>query len=361
VVVGSDIGESDPGPPPSRRRTFWFDHQSNEPTAKAIATVVLALAGFLLILILLPGAVAGCGAGQACVVRNGGPLDDRNIRKTMQPGSSIQLVGFFSQIRHYRSTDNQSQYRISPDPQEADKKGVDYVQVPTKDGVQVTLKATTFFTTAFTGRENDVLLREFDERFGNREYSGMHVWDGTEGYAAWQDAVFRPLLNNAIRKTILTFDCEDLISSCALVRAGKSAGDILQLTENRDNSQNFDRVGAEIDKRLSENIQNALRSGQTGDTFLKNISFKLEDVELTEGLQRSVNAAQEANVDIAKARAEAETAKQTAAANRQLAASLKQSPELKQVRVAELYSKACIAARNCTLVQGGGALVQTGK
>jgi regulator of protease activity HflC (stomatin/prohibitin superfamily) len=83
--------------------------------------------------------------------------------------------------------------------------------------------------------------------------------------------------------------------------------------------------------------------------------------ELTQGLQNSVNAAQEANVDIAKARAEAETAKQTAAANRQLAASLKKSPELKQVRVAELYSKACIAARNCTLVQGGGALVQTGK
>jgi hypothetical protein len=356
-----EMSPADHSPRSGRRESFWFNPETDEPTARAIVTVVLILIFCLLILILLPGAVAGCGAGQACVVRNGGPLDNRNIRKTMQPGSSVQLVGFFSQIRHYRATDNQSQYRISPDPQEADKKGVDYVQVPTKDGVQVTLKATTFFTTAFTGKSNDLLLREFDERFGNRTYNGLHVWEGTEGYAAWQDAVFRPLLNNAIRKTILTFDCEDLISSCALVRAGKSAGDILKLTENRDNSQNFDRVGAEIDKRLSENIQSALRSGKTGDTFLKNINFQLEDVELTVGLQRSVNAAQEANVDIAKARAEAETAKQTAAANRLLASSLKQSPELKQVRIAELYSKACIQAKNCTLVQGGGALVQTGK
>jgi hypothetical protein len=325
-----------------------------------------ALVLFVLFLLFLPSGLAGCGPGEACVVRNGGPLDDKAIRKTMTPGSAIQPVGFFSQIRHYRSSENQSQYRIVSNPAESDSSSVDFVQVPTKDGVQVRLEGTVFFTTPFTGADDDDLLREFDQRFGNRTFHGKNVWEDSDGYAAWQDVVFRPLLNNAIRSTILTFDCKDLISSCALIEGAKARGNIRALTEGRDNSQNFERVGTAIAVRLRNNIRESLRSGKSDETFLTNISFKLEDVELPAGLQNQINAVQQANAKIAEAYAENQASKAEAEKNRRIAASLKQSPELKEVRIAEInrdiaeiYAK---SGARLTIIQGGGQpLIQAGK
>ena len=353
---------TEPTEPPKRRRTraenFWWDTENDEPRIGAIAlavTVVIVVVGFL---IALPTAIARCGPGEVCVVRNGGPLDSKDIRTTMTPGGGYEAVGFWSQIRHYRSSDNQSQYRITTNPEDSDKGGVDFVEVPTKDGVQVRLQATTFFTTAFTGEDDDRLVREFDERFGNRTYGGQHVWDDEAGYREWQDAVFRPLLNNAIRSVILTFDCEDLISSCALVRSSQSSGDILKLTEGRDNSRNFERVGEAIAERLRNNIRESLRSGESEDTFLTNIRFNLEDVNLPGPLQQQINAAQQANAKIAESRAEERASILDARKNRRLAASYRRSRELKEVRVAEIYAR----SRNphLVIVQGNGTpLVNT--
>ena len=347
---------------------FFYDPVQQEPTNRGIFVIIVLLIVAVLFLIALPTGIARCGPGEVCVVRNGGWFDDKSIRKTMTPGGEYDLVGFWSQIRHYRSFENQSQYRITTNPEESDKGGVDFVQVPSKDGVQVKLQATTFFTTAFTGRDDDKLVREFDERFGNRTYDGKNVWEGTDGYRAWQDDVFRPLLNNAIRSSILTFECQELISSCALTRASKARGDIERLTAGRDNSRNFQRVGEDIALRLETNIRDALRSCPDAQkpqdlqdesicppdapTFLTNIRFNLEDVELPNNLQDQINRAQQANAKIAESRAEEQASKFDARKNRRLAESLRTAPELKEVRVAETYAGACKEGGECTIIVG---------
>src|SRR5215207_8418985 len=188
---------------------------------------VLLIGGALVALICLIIAASGfsrTGPNEVGVVYNGGPLDKKTQRQLIAPSSGLTWTGWLSQDpRLYPSEGSPRRYIITSAPSGGDRVGVDNVRVPTEDGVDVVLEAKISFTTAFTGTGDDKLMKEFDARFGNRTYpvpgggTRLHPWEGDEGFGAFLDTEFRPVLDNALRETIGRFQCKDLVSSCALL------------------------------------------------------------------------------------------------------------------------------------------------
>jgi hypothetical protein len=133
--------------------------------------------------------------GQIAVIRNGGPLDNRQFRQVVPPGSSLTWTGLFSQTHPYPGS--QRFYTISADPKMADSGGVDVETVPTSDGVEIGLEATMYFDL----NQDPSVLKPFDDKYGTRTYrdkSGAYhqAWDGDLGWSTFLDAVIRPVISN---------------------------------------------------------------------------------------------------------------------------------------------------------------------
>ena len=178
----------------------------------AIGLIGIGLLVVVLALIAL-GSLARTGPNEVGVVYNGGPLDKKTQRQLIAPSSGLTWTGWLSQDpRLYPSEGSPRRYIITSAPGGGDRVGVDDIRVPTEDGVDVGLDAKISFTTAFTGVGDDKLMKEFDARFGNRTYpvpgatsQRLHPWEGDEGFGAFLDTEFRPVLDNALRETIGRF------------------------------------------------------------------------------------------------------------------------------------------------------------
>lgn len=244
------------------------------------------------------------GPTEVAVVYNGGPFDSKDQRKVVGPSSSWQVPGLFSSWHKYPSCDEQRFYTVTSDEGRADSPTATEVNVPTKDGVQVGLEATTFFHTAFCGDDaTRDLLEQFDLAYGNREFDGKHVWDGNDGWSAFLDAQFRPVLENTIREEIGNVDCADLVSSCALVQSGGSGEiDFSEVAEaGEGNQSNFAEIQEAVQAKLGERIDATL-----GGPYLDGIEFRLARVHLPENVQGAIDTAQSSFAEVAQSRAELE-------------------------------------------------------
>jgi len=187
-----------------------------------VAAIGIGLLVIILLLVAL-SSLARTGPNEVGVVYNGGPLDKKTQRQLIPPSSGLTWTGWLSQDpRLYPSEGSPRRYLVTSEGQGGDRPGVDVVRVPTSDGIDVGLEAKISFTTAFTGQPDDQVVKTFDARFGNRTFptpegDRLHPWEGDDGFAAFLDTEFRPVLDNAVRETIGTFRCEDLVSSCALI------------------------------------------------------------------------------------------------------------------------------------------------
>src|SRR5215217_8995863 len=248
-----------PGRPPGQGRGVGF----------AIGAIGLGLLVLVLALVAL-GSLARTGPNEVGVVYNGGPLDKKTQRQLIAPSSGLTWTGWLSQDpRLYPSEGSPRRYIITSAPSGGDRVGVDNVRVPTEDGVDVGLEAKISFTTAFTGAGDDKLMKEFDARFGNRTYpvpgggTRLHPWEGDEGFGAFLDTEFRPVLDNALRETIGRFRCDQLVSSCALLcnRGG-------QLDERSGNQTNANLVA--VQKAIGDALNQDL-AGNLGGRYLKDV------------------------------------------------------------------------------------------
>ena len=235
-----------------------------------VASIGIALLLVIVGLVALSG-FARTGPNEVGVVYNGGPLDKKTQRQLIAPSSGLTWTGWLSQDpRLYPSEGSPRRYIITSAPSGGDRVGVDNMRVPTEDGVDVGLEAKISFTTAFTGTGDDKLMKEFDARFGNRTYpiptggTRLHPWDGDEGFGAFLDTEFRPVLDNALRETIGRFKCSELISSCALLQRqninalGKGSGD--------KTNANLIQVQQAIAKALTDDL-----SGNLGGNYFKGV------------------------------------------------------------------------------------------
>jgi regulator of protease activity HflC (stomatin/prohibitin superfamily) len=286
-------------PRPPRRMPLNLESPSPGVIALALAA---AVAGLILI-------VGGCGSlertngGEYAVVRNGGPLDDRAVRQVLMPGSSLTWTGLWSSSHKYPA--QQRFYTITSNAAGGDLPGAD-VETPTSDGVQVGIEGTLYFNL----KGDEALLKEFDNRFGTRQFGNFYPYEGNDGFRAFLNAVVRPVIENNLRKQIAAFECSELVSSCALVKnQGRASPRAL---EGNQNNENLERIQQAINTGLVRDVRSTL-----GGDFLENLRFNLVRVRLPARVDRAVGEAQAAFAEVTKSQARVASAKADAAANRQ--------------------------------------------
>jgi hypothetical protein len=254
-------------------------------------------------------------------------FNGHNIVKVIPPGSGNEYTGLGSTVHAYPSASVQRQYTITSDPNAGDQPGNDYVQVPTQDGINVSLEGTFFFTTGFDGSQaGERLVRDFDSRFGVRTFNvdatsanQLYPWQGNTGWEAWLNTVVRPIINNDLRVEIGKYTCAQLVSSCSLVynqsiSAVKSAG----TTSNSTLAQ----IQSAINASLETDIQSTLGEDYfcartpTGQCSQQSgIQFRLAKVTLPGTIQNEINRAQAQYAAVGEAKAQLQQAHYQAAAN----------------------------------------------
>ena len=324
--------------------------------AGAVAILGLALLALILGAVAL-SSLARTGPNQVAVIYNGGPLDKKDQRQTIPPSSGLTWTGWLSQDpRFYPGSGSPRRYIITTDSSRGDRAGIDVVRVPTSDGIDVGLEAKIPFTTAFSGLPDDRLLRDFDARFGNRTYpvpgtgERLHPWEGDEGFAAFLDTEFRPVLDNALRETIGTFRCEQLVSSCALVGGGRNVD--LEANAGEQTNANLLRVQQAIAKALSEDLNRNL-----GGEFFRNVQVIVSGVRLPDRVQVAVDEAQAQFAEVNKAKADLQKARIRKQVNDTLGRSYENCPACAQIDAL----KAIPSNVNAISLGGNGSIALPGR
>jgi regulator of protease activity HflC (stomatin/prohibitin superfamily) len=294
-----------------------------------IATAGLAVMGVALVVMMIGITVARQDVGHVGVVRNGGPLDKRNIRQILLPGQGLTWTGWFSQEAHqYPAAHVELLYTVTSDASRGARPSVDVVTVPTRDGVQVGLEATIFFH--FVGDRDLALLQRFDSGLGTRRYATrdgrrLRPWEGDDGFAAMMDAVFRPVLENDLRREIGRFRCEQLVASCTLLR---HASRPVSVGARTDESSNVNI--ALVEQRITESLKADLQSTLEAPYF-SGVHFRLAAVRLPSGVQRVIDDVHAKYASVSGARAEVAKARYEDERNEILAATYQRSPALARI------------------------------
>jgi regulator of protease activity HflC (stomatin/prohibitin superfamily) len=297
-----DVGERPRPTPPQPRAVAVL---SSRRVVGWLLGVFVAVIALVVALSALFGGFSRTGGGEIDVVRNGGPFDNTRVRQVLPPNSSRRWTGMYSVDHKYPS--QQRFYTITSDASRGDRSGVDVVNVPTSDGVDVGIEATLYFTLSGDPK----VLRDFDDRYGTRTYTGLdgknsYAWQGDEGWRNFLDQIVRPVIDNDLRAQIGDFRCADLVSSCALVQNSTKQ---VAATGNA-NNLNITKVQNTIDDSLDSDIATTL-----GGPYLTNIRFNLSRVTLPPQVQDAVNRAQAAFADVSQAQARLRSAQVDAQTN----------------------------------------------
>lgn len=310
----------------------------SRPIRRAV-TFVLAVIGIALVVLVSGVRVANQDVGYVGVVRNGGPFDTRNIRQILMPGQRLTWTGFFSSKPHqYPAAGVSRTYTVTSDPNRGNRSGVDLVTVPSKDGVLLGLEGTVFMR--FVGERDIDVLKRFEMSYGARTFptadgGQLHPWEGDEGFAAWLDTFFRPVLDYNLRREFGRFDCAALVSSCALVSRGEGSEDIPEV----DLQGIARRVSTELEKDLLSTF---------GQPYLWDLRLRIAGVSLPDDVQSAVDNAQAKYVEVNAARAELKQAKFQYRRNRLLGRSFNDSPGLTTIETMKALPSGTTVILNTT-------------
>jgi hypothetical protein len=287
---------------------------------RRLATFVAAVLCIAMIVAVSGVRIARGSAGTVGVVRNGGPLDSRTIRQVIMPGQSLTYTGMFSQSPHvYPASHVTLKYTVTGHQTTRPQPAVDTIVLPTKDGVQVGIDAAVFFS--FVGDADVDTLQLFDKSVGTRHFTtpsgrALYPWQGESGFSAMLDSLFRPVLENDLRKEVGQFPCAGLVSSCSLVR--------------RTGASRMSKPGAsiaEIESRINNSLESDLEQA-LGHRFFLDIRFRVARVTLPKNVQTAVDNAQAEFAAVNSAQAELRQARFTARRNRLLGNTYNRSPGL---------------------------------
>ena len=301
--------------------------------------VGLAVAGVLgiLAIVVAVSSLARTGPNEVAVVYNGGPLDRKDQRQTITPSSGLTWTGWLSQNpRFYPGSGSPRRYIITTDSSRDEGAGVDVLRVPTQDGIDVGLEAKISFNTAFTGAPDDELLRRFDASFGNRTYAGpngsrLNPWADDDGFAAFLDTEFRPVLVSALRETIGSFNCEELVSSCSLVansRNARDSGSGNQTTAADGQATNTNLL--RVQDVAADNLAESLTRDLDGEYF-GNIQIVVSSVRLPQRVQDAVDESQAQFAAVNRSRADLQRARIAKQVNDTLGRSYRNCPACAQI------------------------------
>jgi len=320
---------------------------------RRVVTFGLAVIGLALIVGISGVRVAREDIGHVGVVRNGGPIDTRTIRQVLMPGQGLTYIGMFSDSPHqYPASHVTLKYTVTSRQTRPPQPAVDTIVLPTKDGVQVGLDAVVFLR--FIGESDIPTLERFESSPGTRRFSTpdgrrLYPWQGDEGFNAMLDGVFRPVLENDLRKEVGRFMCAELVSSCALVRSAVRHAPAPGV--------NISRIEGRINRSLESDLKLAL-----GQHYFWDIRFRVARVTLPTSVQNAVDNAQAQFAAVNTARAELRQARYRAHGNRLLGDSYNRSPGLAAIDAMKAIPKGSTVILStgtgkapAVLAGGGGA------
>jgi len=298
-------------PAPARSPKGWTPLRITAAASAGLLAVILGiptLFGFL-------GAWNNVDAGHIVVLRNGGVFSDSNIRGFLDPASSLSYTGIFSTEHIYPA--QQRTYTISADASQGDRVGVDVVQTPSSDGVEMGIQGTLYYALNL----DHTVLGQFDNKYGTRSYTengnSFHAYDGDQGWAAFIDVVVRPILNNDLREQIAKVSCAELDAACALVQNSTQVA-AAKLPTAGSNNGNIAAVQNAINASLQSDIDTQLGQVKVGgqwEGILTGLRFNISQVSLPGNVQDAVNNAQAAFAAVSQQQALVQQAQLQAQAN----------------------------------------------
>jgi regulator of protease activity HflC (stomatin/prohibitin superfamily) len=318
-------------PPKRRDPPRWALRLMRRRWARRAWTFFFAVIGLALVVTVSGVRVARQDVGYVGVVRNGGPLDVRTVRQVLLPGQGLTWIGFFSKPPHqYPAATVNRTYTVTSDPKRGNRPGVDFVTVPTKDGVLVGVEATVFLR--FVGESNLDVLRAFEASYGSRRFptpngGDLHPWEGDEGFYAWLDTFLRPILDYNLRREIGGLQCAEVVSSCALVSRGATSSDKAPIAN-----------ALLISKRISQALEKDF-TRTVGRPYLRDFRMRISRVTLPKGVQAAIDDAQAQFAAVNGARAELKQAQFRAERNRLLGEEFNRSPGLVTVETMRAIPK----------------------
>lgn len=266
-----------------------------------IAVIVGASVGFAAI-----GSFDTIDAGHIAVLRNGG-FANQNIRGFLAPGSGMTFTGLYSTEHIYKA--QQQVYTITANPGEGQTNTADSIDVPSSDGVEITIQGTLYYSLNLDHKT----LGTFDDDYGTQTYAwngqSLHPYDGADGWNAFINAVVRPTLQNELRTAMSSVSCEDVDPACALVKNATNAAAAATVTGVSSNG-NLTNIQNTINKELATDLEN-----QLGGNYLTGLRFTISTVTLPSGVQSAIDSAQAAFAQVSTAQAKVNAAKLTAQAN----------------------------------------------
>lgn len=275
-------------------------------TAAASATLLAVLLGIPTLFGVL-GAFNNVDAGHIAVLRNGGVFSDSNVRGFLDPASSLTYTGIWSTEHVYPA--QQRTYTISANATQGDKVGVDVMQTPSSDGVEMGIQGTLYYSLNL----DHTVLGQFDNKYGTRSYTengdSFHAYDGDQGWSAFIDVAVRPILNNDLREQIAKVSCAELDAACALVQNSTQVA-ASKLPTAGTNNGNIAAVQNAINASLQSDI-----NGQLGGNYLTGLRFNISQVSLPGNVQDAVNNAQAAYAQVSQQQALVQQAQLQAQAN----------------------------------------------
>lgn len=297
-------------------RVFSSPSPATRARSRVLPTLAVGIVSLVVLIVALVGIFSGfdkTSGGEVGVVRNGGWFDNNRIRQVIQPGSGLTWTGFWSTTHKYPA--QQRFYTITADPQRGGRPGIDVVQTPSADGVELGIEATIYFTVNL----DEATMRSFDDKFGTRQFLGAdgtlrYAWEGVNGWNTFFDAAVRPIIENDLRIQVNNFRCAELVSSCALVQNGTNPASPASTAATANGQQNNSNI-ARVQQSINDTLPGDLRSNLGGD-FFQNIKFNLVRVTLPAAVQDAVNKAQAAFAAVSESQAKALQAQADADANK---------------------------------------------
>jgi hypothetical protein len=282
-------------------------------TRRLAAAIVLGVVA-LILLIGLTSNFTRPQAGEIGVVRNGGPLDNHNIRQVVPNGAGNTWTGWWS-TTHYYPVDSQQRYFRFATCDGGACPGADAlaITVPTSDGVDVTIEGTFYLNTVFDdSAQGAQSLKAFDTQFATRTFDGRHAYDGNAGWSAFLGAIVEPIVVNNSREVVSGVSCADLVSSCALVQNQGQAGteQVQAKAKGNANQSNVARLQKAVEDGLAQDLETTL-----GRSYFKNIKFNLQRVILPQRVQGAIDEAQSAFAAVSQAQARVRSARLESQAN----------------------------------------------
>lgn len=265
-----------------------------------IATIVGISVGFAAI-----GSFDTIDAGHIAVLRNGG-FANQNIRGFLSPGSGMTWTGLYSTEHIYPA--QQQVYTITADPKQGQTNSADSIDVPSSDGVEITIQGTLYYSLNLS----PAALSQFDDEYGTQTYtwngSSLHPYDGGDGWNAFINAVIRPTLQNELRTAMSAVSCEDIDPACALVK--NSTNTSVAAIAGAASNGNLTKIQNTINTELASDLHS-----QLGGNYLDGLRFTISTVTLPSNVQSAIDQAQAAFAQVSSAQAKVNAAKLTAQAD----------------------------------------------